>query len=618
MIMAMTDEVFIALVKRLEGEAARRPRRYKLRVLLLALLGYVYILGILAGTLALLVLLLLYGRFSGGTVKIEIVLLTFAALILRALWVRLPPPQGLPLERRDAPALFAELDRLRASLRTPPIHQVLLTADLNASMSQVPRLGVLGWQKNYLTIGLPLMQALSPAGFRAVLAHELGHLSRTHSRFAGWIYRVRKTWDQLLEELAKRQHRGAALFKRFFAWYAPFFGACSFVLARAQEYEADRLAAVAAGTREAAQALLSVAMAGDFLARDFWPAFFQRASAQPRPDDAVREVGHAVGEGTWREPAGRMARVVDEETDVHDSHPCLRDRLAALGEEPALPAPPEESAAERYLGPALPTLAERLASDWTRDIAPAWQQRYEEAQRERERLTVLEEKSRAQRLDAEESFEQALLTESLSGGDAALPLYRAVLDIEPRHAGASFQLGRLLLEREDPEGARWLEAAMQHDAGFNLVGSQILAAFWRARGEADRARAHRQKAEQEMLSFEEARQERATFRRTDPLVEHGLPAEAVSDLAAQLRQLPQVKAAYLARKETPLSADQPLYVLAVVYNRQSFRSEGYFARLNKIVVERLRFPGDTFVVSFALLPAKTRRRLRRMGGSRVL
>lgn len=58
---------------------------------------------------------------------------------------------------------------------------------------QHARLGVLGWHVNYLILGLPLMQAVSPEQFRAIVAHELGHLSRNHSRFAGWIYRVRLT-----------------------------------------------------------------------------------------------------------------------------------------------------------------------------------------------------------------------------------------------------------------------------------------------------------------------------------------------------------------------------------------------------------------------------------------
>ncbi|HEX9944129.1 MAG TPA: M48 family metalloprotease [Thermoanaerobaculia bacterium] len=614
----MTDESFIALVKRLEEEAARRPALYKLRVLLLALLGYGYVLGVLAGTVALTFLMLVYGRFNAVIVKLEIFLLVFAGLILRALWVRLSPPEGLAVERRDAGALFEEIDRLRASLETPPIHQVLLTSEFNASMTQIPRLGILGWQRNYLTLGLPLMQALSPAGFRSVIAHELGHLSRAHGRFGGWIYRVRQTWQQLLEQFEKRPHRGAVVFQRFFAWYAPYFAACSFVLARAREYEADRLAAQAEGAEATAQALVGVAMAGDFLARDFWPSFFQRIVSQPQPGNGLQELAGTVQSGAWRGTAEeRLERVLSQETDVQDSHPCLRDRLAALGQEPSLPEPIAESAAERYLGPALPALSERLENEWNAEIAPAWQARYEEAQQQRERLEELTRKSRAEELDTAESIERALLAESIEGAEAALPLYQAVLEREPEHAVASFHLGRVLLDREDPEGVRWIEAAMERDGDFVLPGSQLLAAFWQSRGEMERARPYRERTQAEMLTLEQAQQERAAFNTSDPLIEHGLGDEAVADLAAQLRDFPRVAAAYLARKDVRHLPGQPLYVLAVRLKAR-FRTQGYHARRVQELAGAVRFPGEAFVVSLALLPWRMRRRIRKLPDARIL
>ena len=614
----MTDETFKTLVGRLERTAARHPALYKLRVLLLALLGYGYVLGILAGTVALVVLVLTLGRLNAAIIKIEIFLVVFAGLILRALWVRLSPPEGLPLERQDAAGLFAEVDRLQTALRTPRVHQVLLTSDFNASMSQIPRLGVFGWHKNYLTLGLPLMQALSPAGFRAVLAHELGHLSGAHGRFGAWIYRVRQTWAQLLEQFEKHAHGGSAVFKRFFQWYAPCFGAYSFVLARTHEYEADRLAAQAEGKRTAAQTLVDVAMAGDFLARDFWPSFFQRASSQPQPGNAFHELGRVIG-GAWRETASeRLERVLKEETEVQDSHPCLRDRIAALGEEPALPEPlAGESAADHYFGPVLPKLIERLEQEWSAGIAPAWQERYEEAQQQRERLAALEEKSPGEPLDAGEALERALLTESLSGDEAALPLYRAVLEIEPENATASFHLGRLLLDREDPEGAERIEAAMARDEDFTLPGLQMLAAFWHSRGEEERARAFWEQAQSEIFQLQEGRKERDVLRNADPVLEHGLPSEAVSALADQLRQIPEVAAAYLVRKATRFLPEQPLYVLAVRYKAR-FRTQAYHARQNQYLANAVQFPGETFVASLPLLSWSMRRRIHKLPGSRIL
>jgi hypothetical protein len=82
----------------------------------------------------------------------------------------------LELYRTDAPALFALLETLRSRLKTPRVHHVLLVGAHNAAVVQLPRLGVFGWQRNYLLIGLPLMQSVSPKEFDAVLApyHDVG------------------------------------------------------------------------------------------------------------------------------------------------------------------------------------------------------------------------------------------------------------------------------------------------------------------------------------------------------------------------------------------------------------------------------------------------------------
>ena len=85
--------------------------------------------------------------------------------------------------------------------------------------------------------------------FRAVLAHELGHLSRHHARFGNWIYRIRQTWDRLLAILANEGSLATKPFAKFLGWYAPYFNAYSFVLARANEYEADAASMRIAGAR---------------------------------------------------------------------------------------------------------------------------------------------------------------------------------------------------------------------------------------------------------------------------------------------------------------------------------------------------------------------------------
>jgi hypothetical protein len=62
--------------------------------------------------------------------------------------------------------------------RTPRFHHVLVTDDFNAAVVQAPRLGLFGWYRNYLLIGLPLAKALTVEQFKAVLAHEFAKRHR--------------------------------------------------------------------------------------------------------------------------------------------------------------------------------------------------------------------------------------------------------------------------------------------------------------------------------------------------------------------------------------------------------------------------------------------------------
>jgi len=155
------------------------------------------------------------GVAVNALIKLGWPLLLLAYAILRALWVRFPRPDGVAVTRAQAPALFTMVEELRRKLACPRFHHVLLTAEWNAAVAQRPRLGPFGWYENYLQLGLPLMTGLSLDEFRAVLAHELGHLSRNHGRFGSWIYRIRATWGRLLESLHQARHHWRGLFEGF-------------------------------------------------------------------------------------------------------------------------------------------------------------------------------------------------------------------------------------------------------------------------------------------------------------------------------------------------------------------------------------------------------------------
>ena len=244
----MTPERFEKVAARFERFAASWPRLYRWTLALVgaAGLGFVGFWLLLSAALLLAVVAGLVARPNFALIKIGIPVALLCWTLVKATWVRFDRPEGIPLSRADAPAAWAELDRLRKLGRLPRVHRLLVDDQLNAAMAQTPRLGIFGWPHNDVVVGLPFMLALSPQQFGAVLAHELGHLSGQHGRTGARIHRVRATLYQAATSLKARRSALAGPFRAFLGWYGPWFQAASLALARQQEREADRFSALPA------------------------------------------------------------------------------------------------------------------------------------------------------------------------------------------------------------------------------------------------------------------------------------------------------------------------------------------------------------------------------------
>ena len=151
---------FKELVEELEGAARESEASYRFKVALLAALGYAYLFAVVGalgwGTW------LIIGIVKGGRhvvlLKFAIPMVALALVGLRSLWVRLDPPTGIQVTAKEAPQLFALLERIRKKLKGPAIHQVLVTEEFNAAIMQLPRFGLFGGSRNYLIIGRPMMR----------------------------------------------------------------------------------------------------------------------------------------------------------------------------------------------------------------------------------------------------------------------------------------------------------------------------------------------------------------------------------------------------------------------------------------------------------------------------
>jgi Zn-dependent protease with chaperone function len=293
--------------------------------------------GLALGSLALLV------HTDNVRAMMLLIMLAGACVVAAAVvgWSVLPrldrfEAPGPEATEREYPRLFAEIRAIAAATgQRMPAH-VYLDTTVNAFVAQ--RGGIMGiGSRRVMGIGLPLLRALSVEQLHAVLAHEMGHFYGGDTRLGPWIYKTRAALMRTVVNLARvRQSNFEWVQLMFgivqapFRWFFVGYMRVSQAISRAQEYSADAVAVRTAGAQALIDGLKKTHAAGVahsiYLHSEVLPLV--RRGALP-----------AVGEGFSRFLAcprftGLVDEMVsrdiaDEAADPFDSHPPLRERIAA-------------------------------------------------------------------------------------------------------------------------------------------------------------------------------------------------------------------------------------------------------------------------------------------------
>ena len=627
----MTREEFDDLVRSVEKRFADRPAALRWRVVLLALLGYAGLLawcGVIVIISACFFAVMFFGDAQGKIVcgfVGALILFGGGYAALRALLVRVPDPEGRPVTRVEAPKLFAVLDGLQAELRSQPFHQVLIEPHCNAAVVQVPRLGVFGWQRNYLLIGLPLLDGFSPDEMRAVLAHEFAHLSREHGRLTHWLYRLRRSWDEMFRRLSVPRVRGEfslrPLVVKFIEAFWPRFNAHAFVLSRANEYEADAQSARLTGSNNAGSALLRLNLISSQLEEKLWPDVFRLANDQEKPpDDVFQRLRDGLRTGPSAEEGSRWLSEGLKVTSTNsDTHPCLTERLRAMSVQPMQHEnPPPVSAAEEFLGDALEAIRNDVQKLWSKEVQPKWRERHVRANVLKDRLNSIEQ-APATAADVDRLWDKAIALLDLEGGKTATPLLQEIITMRPDHAHAQFHLGRLLLDENRSEGVAHLERAMEIDENCFLQACGLLHQHFRATGQAAQLRELDGRMDRHEKSLAASQAERREVRASDTFIPHDLSEAELQTLREVLQPELRVLRANLVRKELKHFPKQRLFVLCL-YSRRAwhgFANEDLDRALVARVSQKLRLPGRLMVCSPSGIYRALARKLARVPGAEV-
>jgi Zn-dependent protease with chaperone function len=212
-----------------------------------------------------------------------------AAFFFKGIFRRAPSHASTfdELLREDEPLLFEFIDRVCADTGAPHPKHVYVSPDVNAAVFWDSSFSSLFWpvQKN-LVIGLGLVNALTLDEFKAVLAHEFGHVAQRSMR-AGTYIRVvsvvvedmiygRDAWDDLLRAWCRMPSRIAFfgwgltialwIFRRLLALAYAGIHALNAALKRQMEFHADSVAVSVSGSDSLMRALHRLVFADQALA----------------------------------------------------------------------------------------------------------------------------------------------------------------------------------------------------------------------------------------------------------------------------------------------------------------------------------------------------------------
>lgn len=467
----MQKQDYETLVWSLQNEAQDAPGMFRVKALLIGSFVHLILFALLAVLLIGVYDMLFVAKGDGivnWIIRFLFIVWVVAAtpIVLLALSFVIFPariPQGRELTGTEAPQLFRMLAALHERLQGAPIHHVLITKEFEASIVQCARFGLLGGYRNYLVLGLPLLNALSAEELLAVVAHEYSHLSGKHNKVDRWVYRLRPTFGAWFERISARRDSNAV--NRFIAdqmeRYAPYYNAYTQILARQHEYQADTVSRELAGAETSAAALIRMSLLANWVHGIFWPKLQAQSTQHETPPfmpyAAMRKLlMMTTDEWATKE---RLNAVWKAEADVYDTHPSLSERVTALGQSAAIPAMPKQCAAEALLGKIGAVLVHEFDTHWWDGEKDKWQRYFRRYTHANTRIGDLEKQPVAT-LNVPEAQELALLLAEFRSLAAAKPVLEDLLArAGGRHPKPVFYYGCVLLEEGNAKGLDHLEEA---------------------------------------------------------------------------------------------------------------------------------------------------------------
>ncbi len=552
-------------LRKLEAYASKHPKLYNFNVYMLAAFGVTFVLGFFILFLGLIGALIFLSTKSHhlnvGVIKLIIFLGIPLVIIIKSSFVKMGEPYGVEIKREEAPMLFDMIDEIRDQLKTPKISKILIDYTYNASVSQIPRLGLLGFNKNYLVIGLPFLLCMSKDRLKSIIAHEMGHISKRHGFITTQIYILRNTWNNIVYFLEQENHVSSFVFRFFLDKFLPFFNSYSFILMRKHEYEADKLAAEVVGEKITGETFIYGSLYYR-LYNDHFNNFSKIAKTERKPpQNPISSLSESFkNELSNQEIFEIINHQLKEEITYEDVHPSFKDRLDALNYKIDRDFKPVFNRSSLdLLGKDAKAICKRIDEYWLSFNKDYWNSLYKSAKVSEKQIATLESK---ENLTEDNMIDQGFHFLNLGDKEKAMECFEKVLKDNPDNHEVNFEYGLLLLSKEKDEGVKYLKKAAELKYQCKLEALSHIYSYYKSKNDEENADYYYDKYTEFSNIYQQSEVERSQWQNTK-LLQHDLSLKEIDMYVDHLKNYEDIEKAYLVKGSVKHFPDYPCYYLAI-------------------------------------------------------
>jgi Zn-dependent protease with chaperone function len=263
---------------------------------------------------------------------------------------------GKEKDRQDCPKLFAAIDEVARRVDTEPPDEVYLSPGNDFCVHQEGRgpFGVFGARKRVLTLGLCVMDCLTVAELKSILAHELAHFSHADTWWNRFLFQVTLSLRTAMREMART---GGVLtygnpFYWFFWLYSKSYSLLSAGFSRSREYLADRMACTLYGSDVFSAALRKVCTDGTHFEMTIYDNIVRLLRQKKAYVNMYVAFRKHRDEGISESERRKLHRkLLDEQPSLLASHPTFSERMEAAGALPCTARVEQTSACDLFEQP---------------------------------------------------------------------------------------------------------------------------------------------------------------------------------------------------------------------------------------------------------------------------